>query len=114
NDTLSPYYAPTQMTGLTVHGRIVGTTSNPTKFGALMVLAASMALSGSLAFSRFWDRLACLVLLSVFITALVLTASRTALVALVATTSTVVILFVFGRGFRRKIARIFLVAVVVL
>lgn len=114
NDTLSPYYAPTQMRGLIVHGRIVGTTSNPNKFGALMVLAASLALSGSLAFSRFWDRLACLVLLSVFITALVLTASRTALVALVATTSTVVILFVFGRGFRRKIARIFLVAVVVL
>ena len=41
NQILSPYYAPTQMRGLLVHGRITGTTGNPNEFGALMVLSIS-------------------------------------------------------------------------
>jgi len=45
NASVSPYYAPTQMDGLLAHGRITGTTGNPNQFGALMVFAATLALS---------------------------------------------------------------------
>jgi hypothetical protein len=47
NELVSPYYAPTQMESL-LSSRITGTTGNPNEFGALMVLATSLALSGLL------------------------------------------------------------------
>lgn len=52
NATISPYYTPTQMRGLLVHKRIIGTTGNPNEFGALMVLASSLAFSGVLFFKK--------------------------------------------------------------
>jgi O-antigen ligase len=82
NAVVSPYYAPTQMYGLLVHGRIMGTTSNPNEFGALLVLASSMALSGALFFQRRLSRFASWLCLAVFILALMYTLSRSSLVAL--------------------------------
>ena len=40
------------MDGLLAHKRITGTTANPNEFGALMVLASSLALSGGLAVGK--------------------------------------------------------------
>jgi hypothetical protein len=79
NQIMSPYYAPTQMRGLLVHKRITGTTANPNEFGALMVLASSLALSGGLTIEGKRLRILCWLTLPVFWTALLLTLSRTSL-----------------------------------
>ena len=103
NRVVSPYYAPTQMRGLLVHGRITGTTGNPNEFGALMVLAASLALSGGLFFQERKLRMLCWGTLPVFGLALVLTLSRSALVALILAGVTVLFLFLRHRSINRRL-----------
>lgn len=84
NDWITPYYAPAhQMRGLLVHGRIVGTTANPNQFGAMMVLASSLAFSGALFFKKNKLRFFAWICLGVFMLALVLTLSRSAALSLV-------------------------------
>jgi len=78
NSMATPYYAPTQMAGLVRAGRIVGTTSNPNEFGALMVLAASLALTGALWLKGSGIKLISWVALGVFGFAIILTLSRSA------------------------------------
>ncbi|MDK2897347.1 MAG: hypothetical protein PWP04_1467 [Candidatus Atribacteria bacterium] len=106
NQVLSPYYAPTQMRGLLVHGRITGTTPNPNEFGALMVLAISLAISGVLFFQERKTRLLCWVALPVFGLALFLTMSRTSLVATFLAVGLILILFLRQRGIKYKWRRI--------
>lgn len=105
NNFVSPYYAPTQMRGLLVHKRVVGTTPNPNEFGALMIMAVSFALSGVLSFSRGYLSLLCLVTLPLHSLALVLTLSRSALIASLFATATVLIPFLRRHGFRREGAK---------
>lgn len=93
NEVVSPYYAPAQMRGLVEHGRIVGTTPNPNDFGALMILPASLALSGALVLPGWKLRAFCWFMLPVFVLAIVLTLSRTALVDLVLASGTIILLF---------------------
>ncbi len=101
NEVVSPYYAPTQMRGLLVHRRITGTTPNPNELGALMVLATSLALSGVLFFrEKKFRRLSWASLFTSW-GALVLTLSRTSLVA--AFVSTGIILFLFTRQHRVRL-----------
>ena len=107
NQILSPYYAPTQMRGLLIHGRITGTTPNPNEFGALMVLAISLAISGVLFFEERKTRLLCWVALPVFGFALVLTMSRSSLVATFLAVGLILILFLKQRGIKYKWKRIF-------
>jgi O-antigen ligase len=95
NEVLSPYYAPTQMDGLLAHKRITGTTANPNEFGALMVLASSLALSGGLAVGEKRLRILCWLTLPVFWVALLLTLSRTSLVS--GLISMIIILLLFIR-----------------
>ena len=95
NQILSPYYAPTQMRGLLFHKRITGTTANPNEFGALMVLAFSLALSGGLVVGEKRLRVLCWFALPVFWTALFLTLSRTSMVS--SLISMVIILLLFIR-----------------
>jgi O-antigen ligase len=95
NQIMSPYYAPTQMRGLLVHKRITGTTANPNEFGALMVLASSLALSGGLTIEGKRLRILCWLTLPVFWTALLLTLSRTSLVS--GLISMIIILLLFIR-----------------
>lgn len=83
NSIISPYYAPTQMRGLLVHGRITGTTPNPNEFGALMVLASSFALVGTLWLKNRSARIFAFLSLGVFVFAVILTLSRSALISLV-------------------------------
>lgn len=83
NTYISPYFTgEAQMRGLIYARRITGTLPNPNDFGALMVLASSLALSGVLFFRRKTLRLFSWVCLPIFGLAVVLTLSRTALVAL--------------------------------
>jgi len=82
NSMVTPYYAPTQMRGLIRAGRIVGTTGNPNEFGILMVLAASLALTGALWFKGSGIKLISWVALGVFGFAITLTLSRSALLGL--------------------------------
>jgi len=102
NESVSPYYAPTQMEGLLVHGRITGTTGNPNEFGALMVLAISLAMSGALFFRESKIRLLCCLALFVYGLALVLTMSRTSLVASFLSMAFVLTLYLKQRGFKHK------------
>ena len=106
NQILSPYYAPTQMRGLLVHGRITGTTPNPNEFGALMVLSISLAISGVLFFEERKTRLLCWVALPVFGFALVLTMSRSSLVATFLAVGLILILFLKQRSIKYKRKRI--------
>jgi len=106
NQVVSPYYAPTQMRGLLVQGRIMGTTPNPNEFGALMVLAASLALSGVLFLQGRGPRMLCWGTLPIFGLALVLTLSRSALVALFLAAATVLFLFLRQKSLRRRLRRV--------
>ena len=83
NKIVSPYYAPTQIQGLVSQGRITGTTGNPNEFGALMVLASSLAFSGILFFKKKTIRLFSLICFAVFVFSIVLTLSRSAIIALI-------------------------------
>lgn len=105
NQILSPYYAPTQMRGLLLHGRITGTARNPNEFGALMVLAASLALAGALFFRERRLRILCWAILPVFWLALFLTLSRSSLVALFVAGVTVLFLFLRQKGLNRRFRR---------
>lgn len=82
NSWLSPYYAPTQIYGLVGAGRIVGTTGNPNEFGALMVLAASLALTGAVWLKGRSIKLFSWAALGVFSLAIMFTLSRSALLGL--------------------------------
>jgi O-antigen ligase len=108
NEVVSPYYAPTQMRGLLVHGRITGTTPNPNEFGALMVLAASLALSGAMFFREWKLQLLCWVALLVYGTALILTLSRTSLVSLFVAGATVIFFFFKRKDIKYKSRRLWI------
>ena len=119
NALVSPYYAPTQMQGLLLNGRITGTTSNPNEFGVLMVLASSLALSGGLFFREQRLRLFAWICLAVFSFAIILTLSRSALIALAVATG-FILLFKYPltvgvrRSLRRSLIVIPLLVVIVL
>lgn len=106
NEVVSPYYAPTQMGGLLTHGRINGTMPNPNEFGALMVLASSLALAGGLFFREQKLRMLSWVTLPVFGLAIVLTLSRSALASLFLAGTTVLFLFLRQKGLKRKSRRL--------
>ncbi|NMA91815.1 MAG: O-antigen ligase family protein, partial [Firmicutes bacterium] len=109
NQFISPHYAPSQMQGLLVHKRITGTTPNPNEFGALLVLASSLALSGALFFQEGRMRLFCWIALPVYLFALILTLSRTALISLFVSFLLLLSLFFKKRGFKRSFMRLFIV-----
>lgn len=83
NKVISPYYAPTQIQGLLLQGRVTGTTGNPNLFGAMMVLASSLAFSGLLFFKKKTMRLFSWICFAVFVLSIVLTLSRSAIIALI-------------------------------
>lgn len=116
NAMVSPYYAPTQMSGLLLHGRINGTMSNPNEFGALMVLASSLALSGALFFRRRISRFFSWLCLAVFVLALMYTLSRSALIALAIAIVSVLSLYavkgIKAQEFRRLLLAILLLAII--
>lgn len=105
NRVVSPYYAPTQMRAL-LWGRVTGTTFNPNQFGALMVLAASLALSGGLFFQERRLRMLSWSGLPVFSLALLLSFSRTSLVALFVAGVTVLFLFLRQTGLKHGLKRV--------
>lgn len=106
NEIISPYYATTHMSGMIIHGRITGTTGYPNEFGALMTLAASLALAGGLFLKERKLRLLCWGTLPVFGLALVLTLSRSALVSLFLAGATVLFLFLRQKGLKRRFRRL--------
>jgi len=83
NAVISPYYAPTQIRGLLVSGRVTGTTGNSNEFGALMVFASSLAFSGLLFFKKKTMRLFSWICFAVFVLSIILTLSRSAIIALI-------------------------------
>jgi len=110
NSWLSPYYAPTQMAGLVRAGRIVGTTANPNEFGALMVLAASLALTGALWLKGRGVKLLSWAALGVFSLAIVLTLSRSALLSLLVAAAFILLFkYLTHFGFGRTIGMLLLV-----
>jgi len=92
NAFISPYYAPTQMRGLLVHGRITGTTGNPNQFGALMVLAATLALAFALFAERKKMRVFSWCCVPVYCLAVFLTLSRSSVIILVVAFSVVLLM----------------------
>ena len=110
NAVFSPYYAPTQMRGILVQGRITGTTCNPNEFGALMVLATSVALSGALFVRSRMLALFSWFCSAVFVLAIIFTLSRSALIALAVAVS-FIFLFKWPRtvGVRRSICRLLVI-----
>ena len=110
NEVISPYYAPRHLRGIVVHGRITGTMPNPNEFGALMVLAIALALTGVLYFQDKKWRWLCGGLLFVYGIALILTMSRSSLGALVLMGGTVMLLSLkrMGRKGRRRIVMAFI------
>ena len=82
NSIVTPYYAPTQLAGVVKAGRIVGTAGNPNAFGALMVLPASLALTGAVWLESRRIRLASWGAFLLFVLAIVLTLSRSAVLSL--------------------------------
>jgi O-antigen ligase len=118
NQILSPYYAPTQMRGLLVHKRITGTTANPNEFGAMMVLASSLALSGGLVVGEKRLRILCWFTLPVFWTALFLTLSRTSLVSGLVSIVVIIMLYIRVKNvtlslkFKRLLILLLLVCVI--
>jgi len=107
-NTVLYYYAPTQMEGFLAYGRITGTTGNPNEFGALMVLAASLALSGALFFQQRIERLLAWGCFGIFSLTIAFTLSRTSIVSLIIATS-FMLLVAYPRtpGIRRGIWHLF-------
>jgi O-antigen ligase len=97
NSVLTPYYAPTKVAGVIKYGQITGTTANPNEFGALMVLAASIALAGALWLKSKGIRLFSWLAFGVFSLTITFTLSRSALLSLLV----VVIFIVFFKHFMR-------------
>lgn len=113
NSVITPYYAPAQMRGLEELGRIVGTTPNPNDFGALMVVGASLALAGGLTLTRIRTRLLAWLAFLVFVGAIALTQSRTALVDLGVALFVVVSLYLVEKKVRvnQKVSRLWLLSI---
>jgi len=82
NNWLTPLYTATQLRGLVVHQRILGTFSNPNEFGMFLVLPAAVSLGITLLSSRRRHRILSWILLATFAVGIVLTGSRTALASL--------------------------------
>ena len=82
NSWLTPLYATTQLRGVVVQQRIIGTFSNPNEFGAFLVLPAAVSLATSVLSSRRHHRVFGWLLLALFGIGITLTGSRTALAAL--------------------------------
>lgn len=106
NTVISPYYAPTQMEGLLAHGRITGTTPNPNEFGALMILAISLALSGGLFLREKKLQVLSWATLPFFGLALTLTLSRSSLISAVLAATVIIAMFLKQRGLKRKFRRV--------
>lgn len=111
NSWLIPYYAPTQVGGLINGSRIVGSTGNPNDFGALMVLAASLSITGALWLTGHRIKLFCWVALGVFSLTISFTQSRSALICLLAVVIFILFIQYFLHFGVKRAARIYLLAV---
>jgi O-antigen ligase len=115
NSWLMPYYAPTKAYYITKAGRIVGATSNPNVFGAAMVLAASLALTGALWLKGRSIKLFSWAALGVFSLAIVFTLSRTALVCLLVIVAFIALYkYTMHFGFKKVVRLVVLVIPVLL
>lgn len=95
NSWLTPYFlAESQIKGLEVHGRIVGTYANPNVFGTAMLVGIGLS------FSRFFQilKFKYLLLSFIFLFATFLTLSRTAFVACLV----LVVLIIFQSFWKSK------------
>lgn len=106
NRTVLPYYARTQIEGLLVLGRIVGTTGNPNEFGALMVLAFSLALSGALFSQERGLKMLCWGAIPISSLALILTLSRSSLIGLFLAGATVLLLYLRQKNLKPRFRRV--------
>jgi O-antigen ligase len=101
NSTVSPLYATTQLETLTYGGRVVGTMANPNEFASLMVLSASISLAGALWLQERRILVLSWIAFCLSCLAIVLTGSRSGLVALALTFFIITILLhtiCFGSG----------------
>jgi hypothetical protein len=98
NQWLTPFYVSTQLDTVLAQSRITGTTSNPNEFGALMVLAISLAFSGGIIFTEKKLRILCWLMFPVFFYTLFLTASRSALIAFFVSTVSIILMLMVTKG----------------
>lgn len=97
NEWLSPIFtSDTQMDNLLNLRRITGTVPNPNEFGALMVLASSLAFSGIFTYSNNRERAFCGIAFVIYTLALFLTLSRSSFIAFC-----IAILFLMVLNYRR-------------
>ena len=105
NSWLSPYYYNMAKYGTLTDRWFLGTAGNPNDFGALMVLAASLALAGAVWLKGKGIKLSSWLSFGVFSLAIVFTLSRSALLSLLVVTTFILLLrypmrFGFGRAIR--------------
>lgn len=102
NTLISPLYATTQLETLILGRRIVGTGANPNDFAYMMVLSASLALTGALWLKGRNVRIFSWIVFFLSCLAVVLTRSRSGLLALIAACLIIaVILYIVCFGLNR-------------
>jgi len=107
NNYVTPMYTYGRHLAALIGGghRIVGTSPNPNEFGGLMVVATTLSLSIVLFVPSWKRKLFGLFMFSLFGYTLILTQSRTSLVALMASISILLfVLYPFSRGFGNLLA----------
>lgn len=114
NRIIVPYYTTTQLKGLLVHKRIIGTTANPNEFAALLVIGSSLALSGFLYLKEKTLRYTSIICFILFTLATALTLSRTGLVIQIVACVFILFCHYLFHLVRLKKIRGFIVVVVVL
>lgn len=81
NQLFSPHYAPTQAHRILDHHRITGTAYSPVEYGAIMVLAASIALANAFYYSKRNWKIYSWCSFFIFTLALIMTQARAAYIA---------------------------------
>ncbi len=114
NRIIVPYYTTTQLKGLLVHKRIIGTTANPNDFAALLVIGSSLALSGFLYLKEKFLRYTSIICFVLFALATALTLSRTGLVIQIVACAFILFGHYLFHLARLKKIRVFIVVIVVL
>jgi len=80
NESFIGYVAPKHLDEWLAHRRIVGTVGNPNEFGILMVMASSLAISGTLWIKKIGLKILSFLSFAIFSFTITLTLSRSALI----------------------------------
>jgi len=114
NQTISHYYAPTQIEGLLIQGRITGSTANPNNFSLLMSIGAFFALIGILWNKKVTTKLLLIIPFFIFFYSIILTLSRSGLLCLIVGSLFILLVKYFRESkFRNKTKKILIISFII-